>query len=266
MAMADPARILFGMKSDWLVALQRSCNPQRHSVFMANLATCDLRAFDAIVPLTLSDQQELDRTESTWPALIVPADIRSLCHDKLSLNQTLIDLGFGDFVPTLFGTLPRDLAALPVVIKPRCGQWGQDTEVLDASPSEAVRAKLSMGTHFAQRLVPGQTEFATHILMHRGEVRFCKTIEYDMGADRLVKGKSHVPVAHRWRDEAPVQPELLRMLQALGFGDGICCIDYRIVDGKPQVFEINPRFGGSLAGRVGDFLDEYLACVITETV
>lgn len=265
MAIAAPARILFGMKSDWLAGLKRSSDPGRHSVFMADLATSDLRAFDAIVPLTLADQRELDQPGQTWPALIVPAKIRSLCHDKLSLNRSLIDLGFGDFVPALVDALPPDLAAQPVILKPRRGQWGQDAAVLDTDPTEEALSMLSTGTHFVQRLVPGRFEWATHVLMHRGEARFCQTIEYDMGAERLVKGKSHVPVASRWLAETPAQAKLLQMLQLLGLRDGVCCIDYRMVDGKPLVFEINPRFGGSLATRVAGFLDAYLACIANQT-
>ena len=264
MAIAAPARILFGMKSDWLAGLKRSSDPGRHSVFMADLATSDLRAFDAIVPLTLADQRELDQPGQTWPALIVPAKIRSLCHDKLSLNRTLIDLGFGDFVPTVLEALPQDLAAQPVVVKPRRGQWGQNTVILDAGPTDEALSMLSSGTHFAQRLVPGRLECATHVLMHRGEARFFQTIEYDMGAERLVKGKLHVPFSGRWLTETPAQAELLAMLQKLGLSDGLCCIDYRMVDGKPLVFEINPRFGGSLARKVAGFLDTYLACVTTQ--
>ncbi len=264
MAIATPARILFGMKSDWLAGPKKSCDPSRHAVFMADLATSDLRAFDAIVPLTLADQRELDQPGQAWPALIVPTNLRSLCHDKLGLNRRLIDLGFGDFVPATMEALPPDLAAQPVVVKPRRGQWGQDTVVLDVGPTDEALSMLATGTHFAQRLVPGRFEWATHVLMHRGEARFCLTIEYDMGADRLVKGKSHVPVAKRWLAETPAQAELLRMLQLLGLSDGICCIDYRMVDGKPLLFEINPRFGGSLATRVAEFLDAYLACMTTQ--
>ncbi len=263
MVNAAPARFLFGVKSDWLAGLKRSCDPERHSVEMADLATSDLQAFDAIVPLTLADQRVLDQSGKAWPALTVPARLRGLCHDKLTLNRSLIDLGFGDFVPALMEALPPDLAAQPVILKPRRGQWGQDTEVLTASPTEAAQEKLASGTHFAQRLVPGRFECATHVLMHRGKARFWQTIEYDMGAERVVKGKSHVPLSGRWLTETPAQAELLAMLQKLGLSNGLCCIDYRMIDGKPLVFEINPRFGGSLARKVAGFLDAYLACVTT---
>jgi carbamoylphosphate synthase large subunit len=35
------------------------------------------------------------------------------------------------------------------------------------------------------------------------------------------------------------------MLRSINF-DGLCCINYKIVDGRPFIFEINPRFGASL--------------------
>jgi hypothetical protein len=27
---------------------------------------------------------------------------------------------------------------------------------------------------------------------------------------------------------------------------GLCCFNYKLVDGQPVIFELNPRFGGSL--------------------
>jgi len=33
---------------------------------------------------------------------------------------------------------------------------------------------------------------------------------------------------------------------------GFCCIDFKIIDGKPVLFEINPRMGGTIASRPWD--------------
>lgn len=36
-----------------------------------------------------------------------------------------------------------------------------------------------------------------------------------------------------------------RLLDTLGF-EGLCCINYKLNNGRPLLLEINPRFGGSL--------------------
>jgi predicted ATP-grasp superfamily ATP-dependent carboligase len=47
---------------------------------------------------------------------------------------------------------------------------------------------------------------------------------------------------------------------------GICCIDYKIVNNKPIIFEINPRFGGSAIYMLPEqTIDAYIKEVICRT-
>ena len=43
------------------------------------------------------------------------------------------------------------------------------------------------------------------------------------------------------------------ILNSIGY-EGLCCFDYKVINGKPQIFEINPRFGGSLSAYFFTFL------------
>jgi D-alanine-D-alanine ligase-like ATP-grasp enzyme len=45
-----------------------------------------------------------------------------------------------------------------------------------------------------------------------------------------------------------------QMLAALGFS-GLCCVNYKLVDGNPMIFEINPRCGFSLCAHFPQVLD-----------
>lgn len=130
--------------------------------------------------------------------------------------------------------------------------------------SDDIAAKVAAGTHFVQDFVPGRVEHASHVLMHHAKPHLWHSREYDMGAVPVVKGAAHAPQVHRWIADNPGRDVLLRMLQAIGFEDGTCCIDYRMVAGRPVLFEINPRFGGSLASRVSPYLDAYLACLASD--
>ncbi len=47
------------------------------------------------------------------------------------------------------------------------------------------------------------------------------------------------------------------ILQIAGFTDGTCCVDYKVVDGIPKIFEVNPRFGWSLLYDLGNYLRAY---------
>lgn len=255
-------RILFGLQPEWQKGLQFSADPTRFDVVMADLAQTDTSGFDAVVPLSLADHVWLETSGQGLPALPVARRLRRLCNDKLQLNQHLIDLGFRDHVPPMRDSLPKDPSLHPVIIKLRRGAWGKGSTLLLTAPIAAeVTEKLAAGTHFIQDFTPGRYEYATHVLMHRGVPRLLQTNEYDMGEVPGVKGITHRPLKSRWLAETPGQDVLLRMLAAIGFDQGTCCIDYRMVEGRPVLFEINPRFGGSLSWKVTPYLDRYLACL-----
>ena len=39
---------------------------------------------------------------------------------------------------------------------------------------------------------------------------------------------------------------------------GICCFNYKILDGKPKIFEINPRFGGTMPYFIDQGIHSYI--------
>ncbi|MGV8988235.1 MAG: hypothetical protein ACOH2H_18345 [Cypionkella sp.] len=259
--MTQPKRILFGQKLEWEAGLRTNADPGAFEIVMADLRFTALSGFDAIVPLELSDQECLTYIGTGLPALLTPGPIRRLCHDKLMLNRHLIDLGFGDHIPTMRDRLPADAARHPVIIKARKAAWGNGTWLLlDTPVPDQIWTSLGKDSHFIQDYLPGRIEYASHVLMHRGVPQFCQTIEYDMGSAPAVKGTSQPPLNARWLTQTPWQDVLLRILAAIGFDEGTCCFDYRMVDGTPMLFEINPRFGGSLAAKITPYLHCYLAC------
>ena len=102
-----------------------------------------------------------------------------------------------------------------------------------------------------QEYIPGRFEYATHALFLRNRMVRSLTLRYDMARDGAIKGR-----------EWPVQQRLARyahtaaftaMLRALGF-EGLCCIDYKLRDGRPLVMEVNPRIGNSLCPYFFSFL------------
>jgi len=99
------------------------------------------------------------------------------------------------------------------------------------------------------------------VLMQGGAARFWLTRRVVMDGSGVVFGHANRPLRREFLAETPARDLWERMLLAIGFTDGTACIDYRLVDGVPQLFEINPRFGASLANRVAPYLDAYAACV-----
>ncbi len=260
--MTQRKRILFGKKPEWERTLRASADPARFEIVMADLTQAETTGFDAIIPMDLPDHAWLERSGRALPALTVPKALRELCHDKPHLNLRLIALGFSDNVPAMRDELPGDLRAHPVILKARRSAWGRDTQLVLGPPvADEVLGRLAAGTHFLQDYIPGRIEYAAHVLMHRGQPQMWQCRAYEMGDHPVVKGVAHQPVATRPLAEPPGAEVLERILAAIGFHTGTCCIDYRMVEDRPLLFEINPRFGASLCTNVSPYLDAYLACL-----
>ncbi|RVT97673.1 hypothetical protein EOD42_07610 [Rhodovarius crocodyli] len=223
---------------------------------MALLSEANLCDADVVVPLTLFDRQCLEGRHS--PNAIVPtAASEALCHDKLAFNLAVMEAGLGKHIPAIV-EVPD---SFPVILKRRRDAWGEHSRILHGLPPSA----LDPAEHFLQAYIPGNEEWATHLLLRNGQVMFEATIRYEMPLGPYVKGIRMGELRSEWQtDETPHLECFQRILQAVGFTEGTCCFDYRVHEGVPLVFELNPRFGGSLMGQIGPYLDAYRAALAVE--
>jgi hypothetical protein len=113
---------------------------------------------------------------------------------------------------------------------------------------------------FAQALAPGEVEFATHILRAGGQIRYASTFAFKMAGPSLVLGKHQEPLSTRFIPGCAHLPLFSQILALLAY-EGTACFDYKVVDGQPLVFEINPRYGGSLSADVTAYLDAYVGAL-----
>jgi hypothetical protein len=99
----------------------------------------------------------------------------------------------------------------------------------------------------------GKSEYATHILCKDNKIVYSLNVKYTFANDMPIKGK-----------DKPLYMTIIKsyyldtfttILNTINF-EGLCCFNYKIVDGKPLIFEINPRFGGSLCPFFFIFLDQ----------
>ena len=95
--------------------------------------------------------------------------------------------------------------------------------------------------------MPGRTEYATHMLIVDGMVIYHSSNEYEMAQEFSVKGNALAPVSEVIDADvdARIIDELSALLRTIGF-NGTCCVDYKIVDGRIRLLEVNPRCGFSL--------------------
>ncbi|MFN3293156.1 MAG: hypothetical protein ACK4S2_04755 [Gemmobacter sp.] len=262
-----PLAVVFGEKPEWRRSLTTELSGPVWRCGMAPFRPeAGPPAADLLVPLSLEDQYAVecwrDRGAAV-PALICPAAVRDLCHDKLAFARRLAAAGLGHLCPPILDRLPQGAAGWPVVLKLRQDAWGANTHILH-DPSEAAphAAALDDPAWFLQAHVAGNLEWTTHVLMCAGRPAWMRSVCYDMGAEDAVKGKAPGARILRWTEGAPCPDDCLRVLDAVDLRDGLSRLNYKITaDGNPLFFEVNPRFGGSLVPEAAGLLPAYAACL-----
>lgn len=96
-----------------------------------------------------------------------------------------------------------------------------------------------------QEYIPGAREYVLHCICDRGEVLWDCTYSYDL-SEETIKTAETVLCMKKIETSTLIIKNIEKFLLPLKYS-GPCNIDYKInSNGDLKVFEINPRFGGSL--------------------
>jgi len=253
-------RIVFGAFDHWEQSIRQNLH-QRYEPAFFDLAQARLADFDAVVPLQLVHYTPLEGQPELlgFKFLHPSASAVSLCDDKLRLAQFLTGQGFAQCVPLL----RSPGAPYPYVWKRRQSWWGLDCHIV-RGPEEEHGLDLNDANYFAQEVVAGEVEFATHILRAGGEVRYISTFAHRMAKSVYVNGAQDSPLSSTFFRGCHYLDLFSAVLDRLDF-EGTACIDYKVVGGVPVIFEINPRFGGSLCTDITAYLDAYLGSLAPDS-
>lgn len=247
--------MVFGAFRDFQTAIAANLDRTRFDAdFQPLEAVADA---DAVVPLAVDQYEHLRH----WPAMagdvaIYPsASAARCCEDKRALVEFLQERGLGAAVPPLRAPGPP----YPYVLKRRTGYWGRHAHVVHDAAEEAA-LDVNDPDWFVQAFVPGEIEYAAHILRDAGRVWYASTVCYELDRPDAVLGAHARPVRMTLTRGCVHLRGFAEILAALDY-EGTACIDYKLADGAPKIFEINPRFGASLAHDVNTYLDNYLAAL-----
>lgn len=256
-------RLFFSYHKDWNTAVFEHAMAAGYSVTTGPINDFDLARFDGVVPIHLRCQRvvrdRIARGESV-AALVVSQDVENLCHDKFAFNRAAIRLGFANNIPKMIAPDQVCDADFPLILKHRHDTWGQRSRIV-RDRKDSVFATGTEPDCFLQRYIPGSEEYATHFLLKDGQILFHATYRYRWAHAPYVQGRHYRPPPAERQAMTPALDTFRRLLDAIGYRNGTCCIDYRLDNGSPMIFEINPRFGCSLLHRLGDYLHAYVAAV-----
>lgn len=244
-------KILFSANYGNEKTLRRGFSFSRHKIKFAPFTPENIRESDLVIPLLIHDVRLLQKSRDLLennPIRIPKEEVVNLCDNKYLFNKTLVEKGFQDFVPKIGKDLP-----LPFMLKKKVTWAGDFCYVIsDAEKKAKYDELINSEDYFCQEIVGGVNEYATHILFKDGKIVETLTVEYTFYDEIPINGKSGF--AYTKIVKCKCLDTFSSILNAIGY-EGLCCFDYKIADGKPKIFEINPRFGGSLGNYFISFLN-----------
>lgn len=184
-----------------------------------------------------------------------PAEFRSLTSsveiiqilsNKRYFQQAMRERGFAQFIPEVW--YHEQTLIFPCLIKREDLSAGRGVyRVENVYDLMRIRQNpiFSNQSYFFEEQIPGEEEFVTHIVAKNGNVLLMHTFCYSMGAENVIR------VPGNYQNISTVDlPTHIKTIFELVFNSfnysGSACINFKMHDGSPKIFEINPRMGGSL--------------------
>jgi predicted ATP-grasp superfamily ATP-dependent carboligase len=244
-------KILFSEKQDWETLMRPSLDGKYLSTFMP-LAQCQsLDDYDFVVPLTCHDTIYLNKNfpqHHNRKFLTPSTEFVRLADDKYLFNDFLRRNGYAEY-------LPARATTKPYILKKRIDGWGKNSRIIRDGDNE----EYDPAEFFTQEFIPGNVEYATHLLSKNGDVFYHSSRKYTFADNWYVKSQTITP---KTTDIIPTEhlPLFERLIKDLKY-TGLCCINYKVRNGVVKIFELNPRMGASLTRTIAEALDCYIRCL-----
>ncbi|HEY1047010.1 MAG TPA: hypothetical protein VGF79_11265 [Bacteroidia bacterium] len=236
-------KVVFTKKFEWDEILIKHLKASGIQVQFEDIENIDYNE-QLVVPLTINDLKIYSRNKDKFKRNMVPVPSDSafeICHNKGLFNEFMVNNGFGNLVPS--HKLP-DLGKFPYVLKKKMDEGGVETYMVsNQNDLNLLGSKIFDPSYQVEEFLPGRREYATHVLFKDGKIVSAVNICYLFETGSYVKGKDKYIC--KYITTNPHLKQFSEVLNTMGY-EGICCFNYKEIKGVPKIFEINPRFGGSL--------------------
>jgi carbamoylphosphate synthase large subunit len=172
--------------------------------------------------------------------------------DKARFVRFMSDHGLEDLLPEVYVVGSRDgveeLApiAYPCIAKLGVTFGGVGATVHLDPRSPVNLAKFKPGESFlVQRFIPGGTEFGGHFYLESGDIKRCVYYEGRRDPNIHIQRGRMPQNAYTRHDTIPEHDTFADLFARIDY-TGFACVDFKVENGAPRIFEINPRLGGTL--------------------
>ncbi len=234
---------------DWFLALRE----QEQTMFRVPLNTLSLEkirgyvksnAIDLLLPLRYEDMRFLSLHDVGCPYLSPPNfEIVRVLNEKNLFVDLMLYNELDDFLPEIYvicTDTPKTYKPIkyPAVFKPTVGLAGAGVKILN----EEADLPEGQTNYIVQEYIEGSKEYVGNYVFYRGELLFSQVMSQVYEGDRHIKhGKMlNNEIVHDFDHQ-----QFSRIFSLLKY-TGPMCIDFKLIDSKVKIFEINPRFGGTI--------------------
>ena len=172
--------------------------------------------------------------------------------DKARFVRFMQDHGLEDMVPEVYvvgsrhGVEEAAPITYPCIVKLGVTFGGVGSTVHMDARAPVNLAKFKPGESFLiQRFVPGGIEYGGHFYIESGDIK--RHVYYEGSRDpgiHVQRGRM-AQNAYKKRDTIPEHDAFVDLFARIDY-TGFACADFKVEDGVPKIFEINPRLGGTL--------------------
>lgn len=246
---AKPVILFPSMGPGWTVNIQRNTFCHASILDFDDVATviahCKKKKIHVIFPATLKAirflQKHQDILLQAGMQFIVPGEeVLNILQNKRIFYLTMVRCGFGRYVPEVYDNM--DKLQFPCIKKSVSGSGGKHQVILFDRESIGPLT----GEELFCEYFKGNIEYASNILFAGNRVRYHAAVQKKANSEYYVLGIGENRYKTVESEIVPARFDKLfgKILFHLKY-QGFCCFDYKIVDGMPKIFEINPRMGYS---------------------
>ena len=214
------------------------------------------KQFDLVIPLFEKDILILNKHYKRSKNFLIPSNkLVRFCNDKSAFNNYLITNGFSRFIPEMLSETQR----FPYILKKSVDQWGENSYIIDSPEKELeLQHFVNDPAYFKQKYISGEDEYTTHFIFDKNKIVYHFTLHFRFPYAVYIKGSKSpsFKTAQINPTETLYVDVFERILSAINFR-GIGCFNFKVANGVPQIFELNPRVGGSLPLDLVNFLNAY---------
>ena len=189
--------------------------------------------------LPLVEYHMLELKQANIPALMEKTETIETFSNKKKFIEYAIKHNLQAYIPKTFKSTHQ--SSQLVIVKPTCGyaSTGAYLSSLDKLTNNIFRDNV------VQEYILTNTEYAGYLVVKNGNIIHSLAYFRNYPTLPYIKGHNDNSIQKRSEINKACLDIFEKFLKPVNY-TGTCCIDYKILNNVPIIFEINPRLGLSL--------------------